>query len=351
MEFLLSEDELKELRKIQKKFTTQRSRYIKATVLIMLHRQVSIPTIEDFLGIDDNSIYRYVKAYRQLGLEDYMKDNYKPYSGKLSEEQEKLLDAHLRGTCYPNTQSICAHIQQTFGVQYTRTGMVPLLHRLGYEYKQTKVVPGKADEDQQVAFLEETLPQILAEVQGGQAEAYFADAAHPTHNTVSSRGWIKKGADFEIAGNSGRKRLNINAAINATDPTKLVYDTPQTVDASSTRRICQKLLGKHKRKTIYLICDNARYNHNKELNEWAAGKRIKLIFLPTYSPNLNLIERLWRFLRQHIINSTYYERFDEFKQEIVLFLNNLNLYKEELKSLLTLNFRTVGGTSFYSQTS
>jgi len=350
MEFLLADDELKELRRIQRKFTTHRSRYIKATVLIMLHRKFSVSEIQDLLGIDDNSVYRYAKAFRQVGLEEYLNDHFKPYSGKLSDAQEKALDAHLKNYCYPNAQAICTYIEQTFGVRYTKTGLVPLLHRLGYTYKQTKIVPGKADEAQQVAFLEQTLPEILAEVHDGQAEVYFADAAHPMHNTVSSRGWIKKGTDFEVAGNSGRKRLNINAAINATDPTRVVYDIPETVDAASTKRICQKLLSKHRRKTIYLICDNARYNHNKALSEWAADKRIKLVFLPTYSPNLNLIERLWRFLRQQIINSTYFEKFDQFKHEILSFLDNLQHYKKELKSLLALNFRTVGGTSFYSQT-
>lgn len=349
MEFTLSESELKELREIQKKFGTHRRRYIKATVLIMLHRKVRVWEIGDFLGIDDNTVYRYAESYRKVGLPTYMEDHFHPYEGKLSEEQEKALEAHLRQICYPNAHSICVYIRQTFGVSYTPTGLVALLHRLGFVYKQTQVVPGKADEAKQVEFLEQTLPQILAEVRAGQAEVYFADAAHPTHNTVSSKGWIKKGQRFEIEGNSGRERLNINAAINGVDPSQLVYNTPQTVNAESTRDIAEQLRRKHGDKTVYLICDNARYNHNKELNEWTQGKTVKLVFLPTYSPNLNLIERLWRFLRQHIINSTYFERFEQFRQQIVTFLETLHLYQDELKSLLTLNFRTVGGRSFYSQ--
>jgi len=349
MEFTLSETELKELRAIQKKFGTHRRRYIKATVLIMLHRKVRVWEIGDFLGIDDNTVYRYAESYRKVGMPTYMEDHYHPYEGKLSEEQEKALETHLRQTCYPNARSVCACILEKFGVSYTPTGLVALLHRLGFVYKQTKVVPGKADEAAQVKFLEETLPQILTEVEQGDAVLYFADAVHPTHNTVSSKGWIKKGQTFEIEGNSGRERLNINAAINGTDPAQLVYNTPDTVNAASTRNLAEQLLSKHSDKTVYLVCDNARYNHNHELNKWVEGKPIKLVFLPTYSPNLNLIERLWRFLRQHIINSTYYERFEQFRNEIVSFLNSLHLYKDELKSLLTLNFRTVGGTSFYSQ--
>ncbi|WP_197494058.1 SMI1/KNR4 family protein [Lewinella sp. 4G2] len=80
--------------------------------------------------------------------------------------------------------------------------------------------------------------------------------------------------------------------------------------------------------------------------------RIDFVYLPTYSPNLNLIERLWHFMRVKILNSTYYEKSSEFKSAIVSFLGGIKLYKEELRSLLTLNFRTVGGTSVHlSQTS
>jgi hypothetical protein len=180
-----------------------------------------------------------------------MEDHFQPYAGKLSEEQEKALEAHLRQTCYPNAQSVCAYIEEAFGISYTPTGLVALLHRLGFVYKQTKVVPGKADDAAQVKFLEETLPQILTEVDQGQAVLYFADATHPTHNTVSSRGWIKQGQAFEIAGNSGRKRLNINAALNGNDPTQLVYNTPETVNAASTRNLAEQLLVKHSGKRVY----------------------------------------------------------------------------------------------------
>lgn len=351
MDFQLSESELQELRRIQKKYSTHRQRYIKATVLIMLHRAYSVAAIEDCLGIDDNTVYRFSKSYKEVGMKKYMDDNFKPYSGKLSTEQERQLDEHLRANCYADSKGICTWILAEFGVKYTPTGLVHLLHRLGYEYKQTKVVPGKANDAAQLTFLEETLPKILSEAEKGEAEVYFSDAVHPTHNTVSGRGWIKKGENFEIAGNSGRQRLNINAAINARKPEHVVYNTPESVNSQSTKDLCQQLLRKHRRKKTYVICDNARYNHNTELSKWVQGTRVELVFLPTYSPNLNLIERLWRMLRQKIINSVYFEHFQQFRQEIIDFLDNLNLYKNDLKTLLTLNFRTVGGTSVYSQTS
>ena len=349
MKIELNTEQLFELRKIQQKPGLHRRRYIKVTVIIMLYQGYEVKMIESALGIDDNTIYRYEKAYKKVGLKKYIENGYIPYSGKLRKDQLRLLDEHLEENCYADSKSICQFIEDEFEVKYTHTGLIPLLHRLGYEYKQTKVVPGKADEETQLAFLEEVLPALLEEQKAGQAVVYYSDGCHPTHNTIKSKGWIKRGKTFEIQANSGRKRVNINAAINALEPTKLVYDIANSVHAQSTQKLCELLLKKHRKKTIYLICDNARYNRNKTLQEWAKDKRITFIFLPPYSPNLNLIERLWRYLKQKIINSIYFEKYDDFKNEIIGFLENLKNYKSDLESLLTLNFKTVGGSSLYSQ--
>ncbi len=347
MDFQLSPADYLELRKLQKKVNLHPRRFRKVTVLIMLYQGHTVLAIEAALGIDDNTIRRYVKGYRERGLKRYLEDGYLPYCGKLTEEQEAQLVAHLDEFLYSEAGAICVYVRETFGVEYTVSGMTDLLHRLGYVYKKSRAVPARAEEAAQVAFLEEQLLPRLAEVERGEAVIYFADGCHPTHNTKTSRGWIRKGQDFEVDCNSGRKRVNINAAIHATKPEHLVYELAETINAQSTRRLCRKLLQKHPRKKIYLICDNAGYNRNALLREWTARQRIELVHLPTYSPNLNLIERLWHFMRLKIINSTYYPRHPDFRMAIDAFLQSTRGYKEELRSLLTLNFRTVGGTSYH----
>ena len=350
MQFELSQEDYQELRKIQKKKHLHPRRYRKVTVLIMLHQGHSVAVIEAALGLDDNTIRRYVKGYQKRGLTDYLADGYIPCSGKLSEAQAQELSWHLEEYLYEDAASVCLHVEEEFGVVYSVSGMTDLLHRLGFVYKKTKAVPQKADEQAQLDFLNQQLPSILEEVEQGQAVMYFSDGCHPTHNTKTGRGWIRKGQDFELDCNSGRKRLNINAAVNALKPEHLVYDIADSVNAQSTQRLCRQLLRKHREKTIYLICDNARYNRNKMLQDWVKDKRIEFVFLPPYSPNLNLIERLWRLLRKEAINSVYYDTYSKFKEGIINFLDNAKSYKEELRSLLTLNFKTVGGTSVYAHT-
>ena len=351
MTFSLDPEQYEELRVLQRRPDLSRRRYRKVTVLVMLHKGFSVSDVEDILAIDDNTIYRYVRGYLKVDLETYLSDDYVPFSGRLTEEQEKQLANHLDEYLYPDAKSICAYVKEQFGVEYSVAGMTDMLKRLGFVYKNSKSVPAKADGEAQQDFLEETLPEILEEVEAGNAVIYYADGCHPTHNTETSRGWIRKGQDFEIDCNSGRKRVNINAAVNGLKPEHLVYDITDSVNAQSTQRLCRQLLRKHPRKTIYFICDNARYNRNKMLTEWAKEQRIEFVYLPTYSPNLNLIERLWHFMRVKILNSIYYEKHDEFKSAILSFLGDIKQYKSELRSLLTMNYRTVDGVSVHlSQT-
>jgi transposase len=91
--------------------------------------------------------------------------------------------------------------------------------------------------------------------------------------------------------------------------------------------------------------DNARYYRNKKLMEWLETTKIKPVFLPPYSPNLNLIERLWKFMRKKVINTCFYRTKDKFRMAILEFFENIDQYKLELETLMTLNFRLVKSQS------
>ena len=107
----------------------------------------------------------------------------------------------------------------------------------------------------------------------------------------------------------------------------------------STKALYEKLLAAHPEgQPIYVICDNARYYRNKELAEWLADKPIVQVFLPLYSPNLNLIERLCKFLRQKIINPCFYRTRGQFRQAVLSFFDRLDEFGHELASLFTLHF-------------
>jgi len=347
MQFRLSDSELKQLQELQADASMSRRQYIKITVLVMLHQGLRVQQIQALLGIDDNTIYRHVKAYQKVGLHVYLSDNFVAYQGKLSKEQLTELDKYLEESCCKDAKTIAQWIFTKWGIYYTPTGLIPLLHRLGYVYKRSKTVPSKADEVKQQAFLEQELADILVEVNQSKAHLYYADGVHPIHQTHTGYGWIKKGTDYELPANTGRKRVNINSCINAKDPTDVVYNAPDRVNADSTQDLLEQLIAKHgTNKPIYVVMDNARYNYNKRLQEWVKNTPVELVYLPAYSPNLNLIERLWGFMKQDILRHQHFERYEEFRQKVLGFISDLTPYQKDLKTLLALNFRTVEGKSY-----
>ena len=121
-------------------------------------------------------------------------------------------------------------------------------------------------------------------------------------------------------------------------PTQFHLDETDCVNAQSTRRLYEQLLEAHPVGPGYVICDNARYYKNKALTAWLTDTRLVQVFLPPYSPNLNLIERFWKFLRQKIINTAFYRTKGAFKTAVLDFFTRLNEFRPELTSLLTRNF-------------
>lgn len=344
MEVKLTESQREELRVFQRK-VGKRSEYIKVTTILLLDRGLSIIDISDYLGIDSSTVYRYIDSYISDGLTDYLATDYQGYWGRLSCEQITALRQELNTNLYIDSKEVVKWIQMTWGIEYTCPGVVDLLHRIGFTYKQTKCVPCEADLEKQEAFLEK-LDVLLAETSDNEVGLYFADGVHPTHNTRSTHAWIEKGTERLQPTLSGRDRVNINAVINANDPVDVIIEECQSVNAQATKALYQKIIDTNPdKKTIYIISDNAKYYRNKELTEWIENTTIKPVFLPPYSPNLNLIERLWKFMRKKIINTNFYRTKEEFRQAILKFFQNIGQYKDELSSLMTLNFHVFSSQS------
>jgi transposase len=337
--FPLEESTIKELRRLQRSSKDRRV-YIKATVILMLHKQFSAQDIADSLGIDDETVHRYRRAFQALGLQSYLDAGFVPYTGKLSDEQEAQLCAEVRANLYLDSREVVAYIEHTFGIRYSRSAVTKLLKRLGFVYKKTKAVPAFADrkaQEQFVATLETLLERAEDQV------VYFNDGVHPLHNTRPDYGWIFHGETFDMPTNPGRNRVNLTGALNAHDVTDIEVLEADRINAQATMALWETLLLKHPDKTIYNICDNAKYYHARVLKDWLAqNPRCKVLYLPPYAPNLNLIEHLWKYLRKEVISHYFYETFDEFRRAILGFFRNIKEHKQALESLLTLKFRIIG---------
>jgi transposase len=321
--------------------TRDKKVFIRCSVILMVDRGYSYEVISDSMGVSLKSVQRCVRRYEKQGVDGLVRFHYVGRQSQLTPEQEAVLQEELREHLYTSTEQIQALVKEEWDIVYSRSGLRDLLHRLGFVYKKTKILPGKADAQAQQQFVTD-LEEILEDMESNEA-VYYLDGCHPTHNTRPSYGWIVKGEEHAIRANTGRKRVNLNGAVNALDPTDVYVDASDTVNAQSTQVLIQQIIDQNPDKeTIYLISDNARYYHAKILQEWLENHpQIVWVWLPPYSPNLNLIERLWGFMQRKILNGIYYETYEKFKKAIHSFFQHIGRYRKELASLMTLNFQII----------
>lgn len=159
---------------------------------------------------------------------------------------------------------------------------------------------------------------------GPDEAVVFADAVHPTHQVRTVGCWAPKGEAVAITPSSGRDRINIHGAIDLESGQTQMLDVP-TVDAQSTILLLIAILAAHpSRLMIHVFLDNARYHHARLVREWLAnqGQRITLHFVPTYSPHLNPIERLWGLMHRNVTHNRSYPSFRAFKAATMAFLTN-----------------------------
>ena len=339
IDYRLPQTELLQLRAEHRRTRDKRAAY-RLNVVILLGSGWSAEQVAEALLIEADTARTYFKRYREGGIERLLHMAYSGGEAWLDATQQARLDAHLQSTLYLSAKEVAHWVEQHFGVCYSESGMTAVLHRLGYVYKKPKLVPGKADAEAQRAFLDDYTS--LKESKDPNDPIYFVDAVHPQHNPVLGYGWIKRGEEQAIPSNTGRRRLNINGAIDLERLAPVVrFD--DTINAASTLGLFRQLEEAHpEAQRIFVICDNASYYRSREVRAFAENSRIELVFLPPYSPNLNLIERFWKFFKKEVLYDTYYERFKDFKQACERFFRNTSVYAAQLRSLLTENFQIIG---------
>lgn len=167
----------------------------------------------------------------------------------------------------------------------------------------------------------------------------FMDAAHFIFATFLGYLWSK--TRVFIKSHAGRRRYNVLGALNAINK-KLTVVTDETyINSRSVCKLLKMLYLEYYGKPITVVLDNVRYQRCKLVRRYSRLLGIELLFLPSYSPNLNLIERFWKFVKKKALYSIFHKSFDEFKLKINDCINEADgKYQQELKSLLSLKFQS-----------
>ena len=260
--------------------------------------------------------------------------------GNLTGKQVLALEKHLQEVTYSKVLEICAYVAQTCNVQFTVSGMTKWLQEHNFRYKQPKAIPAKANAQKQEEFIESYL-NIVANTPS-EDPIVFIDAVHPTMATKISYGWIKKGIDKLIETIASRTRVNVVGAIEL-KTMNVVSNFVETVNSQTILGFFDQLQQAYPRaKTIHVILDQSGYHRSQAVKEGAGLRNIELHFLPTYSPNLNPIERLWKVMNEQVRNNVVFESAKAFRQALSdFFTTTIPKIKNTLASRINDNFQTL----------
>jgi transposase len=215
------------------------------------------------------------------------------------------------------------------------------MRKIGMRPLKTGHVPAKADVSVQQVFLDDKLLPLMDMAQSGKCHLFFMDAAHFVLMPFVGILWCFARVFIKAA--AGRNRINVLGALDAvTLKLETVINTTY-VNAETIAELLEKLAKQFTRLPIYVVLDNARYQHCDYVKELAQELGIHLVFLPPYSPNLNLIERVWRYIKKDILGTRYFDcplKFHDAIKTAVLEINHSSERIADMKTLITPKFQT-----------
>lgn len=332
----ISQSEILELRVAHK--SAKRLRFsaliiYKIHTIILLGMGMSPSEVSEVLFLNEDTIVSYFDKYGIGGLAFLLKTNYKGSKKKLNDKQIEILCAELDTNVHLTTKSVCHFLKTEFDIKYSERGMSDLLKKIGFVYKKPDLVPGNVDEVAQQIFLDQFADFLKLKTDNDLI--FFMDAVHPVHNTQAAYGWFRKGEKRKIKSNTGRNRYNIHGAMNADTCEVTAIFTEDNINATTTIDLLKALEISHpEANKIYVLLDNARYHFSSLVQEYVKSSKIQLVPLPPYSPELNLIERFWKFFKKNVTYNTYYPTFDEFKQACLDFFKIQHTYRKEVFSIM-----------------
>jgi len=299
--------------------------------------------IGKLVGVCQDTLREYFGQYQEGGIEALKVINfYRPESDLVT--HKGTIEEELRSNPPATIKEAASRIEEITGIKRSENRVAAFLKKIGLKRLKTAQVPAKADTLEQEVFMEEKLQPKIEEARQGKCELLFVDASHFVLSAFLGYLWCF--ARIFVKSPSGRQRYNVLGAFNAISHELITVTNDKYINADSIILLMKQLLEYYAGSTICLVMDNARYQRCKVVMEFAKEHNIELLFLPSYSPNLNLIERLWKFVKKKCLYNKYYPDFLSFKAGIDDCISDTDKrYRDEIESLMTLNFQMLKNAS------
>jgi transposase len=288
--------------------------------------------------ISENTLRSYLRQFQEGGVERLKRLDFAKPVSELADHREALED-YFRKNPPRSISQAAADIERLTGIRRGLTQVRKFLTGMGLKCRKLGMIPAKADAEEQREFLDERLWPRLRQAQRLRRVVCFVDAAHFVHGPYLGYLWCF--VRMLVRGPSGRKRFNVLGAIDAVTHELTTVCNDTVINAEAVCELLRALAGRYIGLPLTLVLDNARYQRCAVVQQLAKELRIELLFLPAYSPNLNLIERLWKLVKKEVLSCRYYENFARFKAAILECLEGVEgKHKVSIKTLLTLKFQT-----------
>lgn len=331
----LSKEELRVLHKEAIEHPDKKSR-LRLMAIYHIARGLSSLAVANLLEVSKKTIDRWYAKYKNGGKDELLARHYVRSSSELIQKKDTILPI-LQGRLLLSIASVQDILAKDFNISRQPTAIRNFLHQCGFKYRKQGHVPGKSDSDAQEAWLEKILTPTIEKCKDGKGKLLFSDAVHFVLGAFVTNSWSCERQ--YIKSNTGRNRINVLGAVDAYSKEVTTFINTTYINVEAVKTFLQSLHDKYQQK-IYIVMDNARYQHCAEVMNFANELDIEILFLPAYSPNLNIIERLWKFAKKTVLYGKFFDSPNLFHQAIRDFFASVNeKFSENLKSLLTLNFQ------------
>ena len=293
--------------------------------------------IGKMLDAHRNSVDAWIRIYQEERLEGLCILRYRSPRSEM-EEYAEVIKSSFSESLIQTTKEFSYKIYELTGVSRGLTQVRKFIKKLGFRHLQTGHIPAKSDSVKQMEWKETVLDRAVNEAEKGDCHLLFLDAAHFILEPFICKVWAMTRKFVKAA--AGRNRINVLGAVNAVSKQVTTLINTTFIDANCIIEFLTKLREEYTDKNIRIVLDNARYQHCDAVMEAAKSLNITLLFLPPYSPNLNIIERLWKFTKKKILYGKYYDTPAKFHETISDFFLAVNdKYQLDLLKLLTLKFQ------------
>ena len=309
------------------------------TCLLSIGDGKNISTIAKQLGICSRTVYNWFKRFTVRRFSWLLGQHYKgrgPKPRLTKEEKQKLSDRIVAGPevcgydrAIWNAAMIAIEIEKQFGVTYSPRYVSTLLKQMGFTYQKAKFVPGKIEDaawqQTRQEWEEQVWPEILAKAASEGADIFFGDEVSFAQWGSLGRTWAPKGKQPTVKTSGKRKGLKIFGVIALGSGDFIYQECEGKFNGQSYIEFLDSVLKQRSSRPVILIEDGAPYHRGAAVKQYKADQekqqRLFTYRLPSYSPDKNPIEKLWKKTKADATHCKYFPSFDDLRNAVITAFN------------------------------